>query len=71
MVAATTADDAIWLVPFTAPQLPTCTRIIHGILFVATLEVLACLCVIIASSLQMIVGEDKEIVLGAIGAGIC
>ena len=71
MVAATTADDAIWLVPYTAPQLPTCTRIIHGILFVATLEVLACSCVIIASTLQWIVGEDEEIVLGAIGAGIC
>ena len=65
------SDDAIWLVPYTAPQLPTCTRIIHGILFVATLEVLASLCVVIASTLQWIVWEDEEIVLGAIGAGIC
>lgn len=85
-VAATTADDAIWLVPYTSPSLPSCTRIIHAALFVSTLELLACCCVAVASGLQWVVvttddGEDnessmegkgdEEIVLGSIGAGIC
>jgi len=86
MVAATTADDAIWLVPYMSPSLPTCTRIIHGALFVFTLEFLACGCVAMASGLQWAVSADqhggdaesssegkwdKEIVLRSIGAGIC
>jgi hypothetical protein len=86
MVAATTADDTIWLVPYTSPSLPFCTRIIHAALFVSTLELLACCCVAVASGLQWTVvttddGDDndlsmkgkwdEEIVLGSIGAGIC
>ena len=73
MVAATTADDAIWLVPYTSPKLPICTRLIHGALFVATLEVLVCICVAVASGLQWAVsdGKDAEILLGSIGAGTC
>lgn len=86
MVAATTADDAIWLVPYTAPSLPTSTRVIHGSLFVLTLELLACGCVLVATCLQWAVDTnhddndaqpsstsmiDEQIILGSIGAGIC
>ena len=60
MVAATTADDAIWLVPYTSPKLPICTRLIHGALFVATLEVLVCICVAVASGLQWAVSDGKD-----------
>ena len=85
-VAATTADDAIWLVPYTSPSLPSSTRIIHAAIFVSTLELLACCCVAVASVLQWAVvttddGDDnessmdgkwdEEIILGSIGAGIC
>jgi len=73
MVAATTADDAIWLVPYTSPSLPLFTRLIHGALFIATLEVLVCICVAVASGLQWAVsdGKNEEILLGSIGAGFC
>lgn len=83
MVAATTADDAIWLVPYTSPSLPTCTRITHGAIFVFTIELLACGCVAVASGLQWAIATnhydgdarskkwDEEVVLGSIGAGIC
>lgn len=73
MVAATTADDAIWLVPYTSPSLPLCTRLIHSALFIATLEVLVCICVAVASGLQWAVSDVKneEILLGSIGAGFC
>ena len=73
MVAATTADDAIWLVPYTSPSLPLCTRLIHGALFIATLEVLVFVCVAVASGLQWAVSDEKneEILLGSIGAGFC
>ncbi|KAL7492956.1 hypothetical protein ACHAWT_002092 [Skeletonema menzelii] len=73
MVAATTADDAIWLVPYTSPSLPFCTRLIHGALFIATLEVLVCISVAVASGLQWAVsdGKNEEILLGSIGAGFC
>lgn len=73
MVAATTADDAIWLVPYTSPSLPVHTRIIHGALFIATLEVLVCICVALASGLELAVSDEKnaEMLLGSIGAGFC
>jgi len=73
MVAATTADDAIWLVPYTSPSLPLCTRLIHGALFIATLEVLVFVCVAVASGLQWAVSDEKneKILLGSIGAGFC
>jgi hypothetical protein len=82
-VTLTTADDAIWLVPYTAPYLPLSTRIIHGFLFILTLEVLACGCVAISSLFQWAVASkktssssdvkwpDEEIILGSIGAGLC
>ena len=86
MVVATTADDAIWLVRYTAPSLPSCTRVIHAALFVITLELLTGCCVAVASGVQRAVittdginddesireGKwDEELVLGSIGAGIC
>ncbi|KAL3802968.1 hypothetical protein HJC23_011591 [Cyclotella cryptica] len=80
-VTLTTADDAIWLVPYTAPYLPLSTRITHGLLFILTLEVLACGCVAISSLFQWVVASkktssevkwpDEEIILGSIGAGLC
>jgi hypothetical protein len=80
-VTLTTADDAIWLVSYTAPYLPLYTRIIHGVLFVLTLELLACGCVAVASTFKWVVTNNKassdvnwpsdDIVLGSIGAGIC
>lgn len=86
MVAATTADDAIWLVPYTSPSLPVCTRVVHGALFVFTLEFLACCCVAVASGIKWTVAApegssdvespsngiwSEEVILGSIGAGIC
>ncbi|KAL3826821.1 hypothetical protein ACHAXA_005663 [Cyclostephanos tholiformis] len=86
IVAATTADDAIWLVRYTSPSLPSCTRIIHAALFVFTLELLTGCSVAVAWGLRLAVittkdednngssleGKwDDEIVLGSIGAGIC
>ncbi|KAL7484106.1 hypothetical protein ACHAW6_009756 [Cyclotella cf. meneghiniana] len=80
-VTLTTADDAIWLVPYTAPYLPLSTRITHGFLFILTLEVLACGCVAISKLFQWAVASkktssdvkwpDEEIILGSIGAGLC
>ena len=80
-VTLTTADDAIWLVPYTAPYLPLPTRIIHGLLFVVTLELLVCGCVAVSSLFQWAVNTKKassdtnwpnnEIILGSIGAAIC
>ncbi|KAL7433572.1 hypothetical protein ACHAXM_004171 [Skeletonema potamos] len=73
MVAATTADDAIWLVPYISTSLPLFTRLIHGALFIATLELLVCICVAIACGLKWAVsdGKNEEILLGSIGAGCC
>lgn len=80
MVTLTTVDDAIWLVPYTAPHLPLSTRIIHGVLFILTLELLVCACVAVSSLFQWAVSTKKisnikwpndEIILGAIGAAIC
>ena len=84
-VTLTTADDAIWLVPYTAPYLPLSTRITHCILFVFTLEFLAIGCVAVSSFFHWAVASknpshdetndvewpDEEIILGSIGAGIC
>lgn len=81
MVSLTTADDAIWLVPYTAPYLPTSTRVIHGLLFILTLELLVCACVAISSLFHWAVATkrtssdshwpDEEIILGSTGAAIC
>lgn len=46
LVASTTIDDAVWLVPYTtSSHLPFYTKLINGITFVATLEALSLLCV--------------------------
>lgn len=70
VVAATTADDAIWLIPYVAsPQLSIRDRIIHGLLFLGTLETMVLLCVLTAQTINSLVSE--EWVLGAIGAILC
>jgi len=71
MVALTTADDAVWLVRYVAsPSLHLSTRIIHAILFVATLECLTIGCVIVAFFLQKSIGDDTY-TMGIVGAAIC
>lgn len=78
LVAATTADDAIWLLKFTSPLLPTATRIAHGLLFVATLTALSAGCVVAAMLVEkaVIAGgcstpDNEEVVMGIVGASLC
>ena len=78
LVALTTADDAVWLLKYTSPSLPTPTRITHGLLFVATLFVLSLGCVAAALLVQkaVIAGgcstpENEEVVMGIVGASLC
>jgi len=81
VVALTTADDSIWLVPYTSPSLPTATRAAHAILFVGTLEFLTIACVAIALIVERAVlagggfrgrwAASEEVVLGCTGAVLC
>lgn len=64
-VAATTADDAIWLIPYLSGP----NGWLHGVLFVATLETLVIVCVLASRALVAIVSE--EWILSAIGAALC
>lgn len=53
LITSTTIDDAIWLVPYTtSPHLPLYTKLIHGTVFVFTLEFLSILCITIYSALK-------------------
>lgn len=80
-VTLTTADDAVWLVPYTAASLPARTRLIHGILIVLTLEFLVAASVVIAALFEHAVltgGEEgnrwvasEDIILGSAGAVLC
>lgn len=79
-VTLTTADDAVWLVPYTASSLPDWTRTIHATLFVGTLELLAVACVAIAALIERAVlagGEgshwatSEDVVLSCAGAALC
>ena len=70
MVAATTADDAVWLVPYVvSPHLPIQHRILHGLIFIGTLQVMVVICVLMAHTIGLFVTEDY--ILGAIGATLC
>lgn len=69
-VAATTIDDAIWLVPYVTTGSRT-TRWIHMVTFVGTLAGLATLCVVTSSAVVNVIPSNKSWVLGAIGAGLC
>lgn len=78
LVAATTVDDAIWLIPYTcSPSLSWHIRVQHMLTFVATLVCLAVLCCIVAYSFAafIIVKDDHheytDVLLGAIGALLC
>lgn len=78
LVAVTTADDAVWLLKFTSPSLPTATRITHGALFIATLTALSAGCVVAALLVEkaVIAGgcstpENEEVVMGIVGASLC
>ena len=72
VVAATTIDDAVWLVPYTtSPKLTAKFRVLHGALFVLTLEMLAGLCCLTAQAVFRIVGEQDDWIFGVIGAILC
>ena len=78
LVAATTADDAIWLLKFTSPSLPIPTRVTHGVLFIVTLTALSAGCVVAALLVEKAVvfggcstPENEEVVMGIVGASIC
>jgi cadmium resistance protein CadD (predicted permease) len=69
-VAATTIDDAIWLVPYVTSG-PLGVRWIHMTAFVGTLVALALMCVLLSRGLVKIVPSQESWILGAIGAGLC
>jgi hypothetical protein len=78
LITATTIDDSVWLIPYcTSPHLSYCTKIIHGATFVATLESLAILCVVLSKIFQDILLKeggndvDESFILGLAGAVIC
>lgn len=67
-VAATTADDAIWLIPY----LRSNDWFHASLVFVATLETLVVICVAAAQALAtLLVQEEEEWKLSAAGAGFC
>jgi hypothetical protein len=69
-VALTTADDAVWLVPYVVSnQLPIQLRVIHAVLFVGTLETMVLLCVLTAETIRSVVTNDY--ILGALAATLC
>lgn len=69
-VALTTADDAVWLVPYVVSnQLPIQHRVIHAVLFVGTLETMVLLCVLTAETIRSFVTNDY--ILGALAATLC
>lgn len=80
LITITTIDDAIWLIPYcTSPQLPALTKAIHGFTFIATLETLAILCVVIAKVFRGFLihhfesdsNRDEGFLLEVAGAIIC
>eukprot|EP00978_Attheya_sp_CCMP212_P027893 scaffold94627_cov53-Attheya_sp.AAC.3 len=77
-VAATTADDAVWLVPYAAsPSIPVQIRVVHGLLFVGTLEFLAIASVVAAKLIQHASlfwsgpSYRQDVVLEMVGAVSC
>jgi hypothetical protein len=60
-VAATTADDAVWLVPYvTSPQLSTHCGLAHALIFVGTLESMVLACVVLATTVGSVVPANKD-----------
>jgi hypothetical protein len=71
-VVITTADDAVWLVPYvTSPQLSTQCRLVHALIFVGTLEFMVLVCVVIATTVGSVVPPNKDYILSMIGAILC
>ena len=72
LVAATTIDDAIWLVPYTtSSKLSGLVRVTHAGIFLCTLELLALLCCFTANAVVRLVGDQDDIIFGIIGACLC
>jgi uncharacterized membrane protein len=72
VVAATTIDDAVWLVPYvTSRKLSVSTRVCHGVIFVCTLELLALLCSLTAQAVYSVLGTREDWIFGAVGAILC
>ena len=69
-IAATTIDDAIWLVPYVTAGSRT-IRWIHMGTFVGTLVGLAIVCVVTSSVMAKVIPSKETWILGAIGAGLC
>lgn len=76
-VAATTVDDAIWLVPFVgSSSFSFSARVAHAVIFVSTLESLSIASVLVALVVTNGVSsqtdaKEEEIMLGSIAAMLC
>jgi hypothetical protein len=72
LVAVTTIDDAIWLVPYTtSSKLSGLVRVTHAGIFVCTLEALALLCCLTANAVVRLVGDQDDLIFGVVGACLC
>lgn len=72
VVAGTTIDDAVWLVPYvTSRKLFVSTRVCHGVIFVGTLELLALLCSLTAQAVYSVLGTREDWIFGGVGAILC
>jgi hypothetical protein len=79
IIFGTTVDDTVWLVPFvTSPSLSATSKLCHALLFIATLQALTLLCVLLASGIQValpILGfkneHNEEHILTCISAIFC
>ena len=75
-VAATTVDDAVWLVPFVGSSSYTLpARVTHAVIFVLTLESLSIASVLVALFVATNVSDDdtekQEIILRVVAALLC
>jgi cadmium resistance protein CadD (predicted permease) len=71
-VAATTIDDAVWLVPYVSSEkLSIASRVLHMAIFVGTLETLAILCCLFAQAVSALVGDKEDWIFGLLGATLC
>jgi cadmium resistance protein CadD (predicted permease) len=71
-VAATTIDDAVWLVPYVSSEkLSLRNRVLHMATFVGTLEGLALLCCLFAQAVYALFRDEKDWIFGLVGAALC
>jgi cadmium resistance protein CadD (predicted permease) len=71
-VAATTIDDAVWLVTYVSSEkLSLHNRVLHMAIFVGILEGLAVLCCLFAQAVHALVGDKEDWIFGLMGAILC